>query len=342
MIRKAFRMSVNPGTRNTSAGTTRSGRSWRTRSSSTACAAIRSSSTRRRATSSATPRSRARSAGGHRRDAGLPAVVAAHEGAHAGEPRRQPGLARPARGVPHRAACRDEPRSGCAASRKSFGGVRALRGVSFDLRAGRGARARRRERRGQEHARQDLTGAHRPGRGHGRDRRAPARARRPAAARGAGRRAHLSAAGAVSRPDRGREPRLRPRARGAVAARRLAARRRRARRSCWPGSAPASIADAPARDAAHGRAAARRDRARAGRGGARPAHGRADGLAHRAGRRERLFDADPRAARHGRRRSSTSRTAWRRCCASPTASPCCATAQLVATRPMAERRPGAS
>ena len=52
------------GSRSTSAATIRSGASWRTRSSATACAATRSSSTPPRATCSATPRSTARSAGG--------------------------------------------------------------------------------------------------------------------------------------------------------------------------------------------------------------------------------------------------------------------------------------
>ena len=38
---------------------------------------------------------------------------------------------------------------------KSFGGVRALRDVSFTARRGRGPRHLRRERRGQEHAHED-------------------------------------------------------------------------------------------------------------------------------------------------------------------------------------------
>ena len=59
---------------------------------------------------------------------------------------------------------------------KSFGGVHALKGVSFDLQRGRGPRAGRRERRGQIHADQGHHRRPRARRRHARDRR---RARRP-------------------------------------------------------------------------------------------------------------------------------------------------------------------
>ena len=105
--------------------------------------------------------------------------------------------------------------------------------------------------------------------------------------------------------------------------RRLATARRHPR--CRPGAAPLSHRPAPDR----------RDRARPRRRREARLHGRADGVAHPV--RNRL-SARYRAQAVGRRASPSSSSAigWRRCWRSPAASPCCATAPWSASiRPRA-------
>src|SRR5438034_7779240 len=64
----------------------------------------------------------------------VPPVVAAHARDYAVERRRQPCLSRPSRGVP--SATVNTPLLQAVSITKSFSGVCALRGVSFDLRHG--------------------------------------------------------------------------------------------------------------------------------------------------------------------------------------------------------------
>ena len=100
---------------------------------------------------------------------------------------------------------------------KSFPGVRALDGVSFDLRAGRGACAARRERRRQVDAGQDHL-RHLPARRRHDPARRPAGRRSPDPTRGAGARHQPGAPGAASRAvsERRREHLPRPAAGGPV------------------------------------------------------------------------------------------------------------------------------
>ena len=125
---------------------------------------------------------------------------------------------------------------------KAFGATRALRDGSFDLRAGRGPRARRRERLRQEHARQDPQRRARAGRR--RDpprRRSTSRVRTPRAAQ-AQRHRHGLPGGARHRGAVGARQRLaghrRDLAHARVAAREARRARRGARRAARPPARP--------------------------------------------------------------------------------------------------------
>ena len=236
-------------------------------------------------------------------------------------------------------------RSRCAASPRASAASPVLTDVDFEVRAGRGPRAGRRERRRQVDPPEDPAGrATRPDAGRDRGRRRArtdlTRSRRP---RRAGIGMVFQEFSLVPDPDRRAEhlPRRRAAGGGGLIDDRQAASASRARSS--PRWASTSIRAPQVGEPGHRVLAADRDRQGAGAGRPRPDHGRADGQP-RAAETEALFELDRPAEGARASRSSTSRTGWTRSTGSPTASRSCATAsgcspsRWPTSRPAADRR----